>query len=281
MIDEQLKILLPYPLYSLYAENAPAEELRLTLGCRVLVKSGGHLRETHLVCTKELLEDIMRRMLNRSFYAHEETIREGYISLPEGLRAGVCGRAVCRNGKIFSVKDVTSLVLRIPRRIPGIERLAIDLLKKEDFTKGMLFYSLPGVGKTTLLRELAFSIGEKYRKSVALIDTRGELSAGIGNGAGLSVFLHYPKAEGVSIAVRTMSPDILVLDEIGSEECASLIEAGFGGVTALASCHASSLAELKERPGFSSLLRSGVFPHIARLTRKGEMLSIVLENEVL
>ena len=275
-----LETLLPYPLYALLSEKKDAEELRLSLGSRVILKAGGHVEASPLICTKELLDQTLDRMLNRSFYAHEESIREGYISLLGGMRAGVCGRAVVDGGKIKTVKEITSIVLRLPHRIRGVEKPIFDVLKIDQFTKGLLIYSLPGVGKTTVLRELAYRIGETENKSLALIDTRGELSAGIENCDGISVFLHYPKAVGASIAVRTMSPDLIVLDEIGPDECPALIEAGFGGVTALASCHAASLEELTRRPGFANLLSSGIFGHIVRLSRKGSDLSVRFEKEV-
>ena len=279
-MQDVLEALLPYPLYALLSEKKDAEELRLSLGSRVILKSGGRVEASPLICTKELLKETLDRMLNRSFYAHEDSIREGYISLPCGLRAGLCGQAVVDGGKIKTVKEITSIVLRIPHRIRGVEKPLFEALEKEGFTQGLLIYSLPGVGKTTVLRELAYRIGATGSKSLALIDTRGELSAGIENCDGISVFLHYPKAAGASIAVRTMSPDIIVLDEIGPEECPALIEAGFGGVTALASCHAATLEELRRRPGFAKLLSSGIFRHIVRLSRKGNDLSVRFEKEV-
>ncbi len=273
-----IKEMLPSPLYSFIDGEIPPEELRMRRGCRVLLKKDGISVATALICTDELMDQTLLGLTNRSFYSHEDTIREGYIPLPGGLRAGVCGRAVCEKGRILQVKDISSLILRIPRRIPHIETPLLEKMRETRFQCGTLLYSPPGVGKTTVLRELACTLSGKFQKNIALIDCRGELSAGLKECAGLSVFLHYPKSTAISIALRTMAPDMIILDEVGAEETEELLLCGNGGVPVVASVHGNSLAELKKRKSTEALLRSGMFGIFAGLTRSGQKTNFVFEE---
>lgn len=211
---------------------------------------------------------------NRSFYSHSDTILEGYISLPGGVRAGICGKAVCKEGKILSVKDISFLSLRIPRPVPGAADPLLNLLRSTDFRKGMLMYSPPGMGKTTVLRELARKLSSPpYLLSTALLDQRGELSAGLEDCPSLSVYLYYPKEKALSMALRTAAPDLIILDEIGKEECAGLAECGKGGVAVIASAHAAGHGELLARPGIAALLQTGMFDYLVGIERTGTKLS--------
>ncbi len=263
-----LKEYLPSALYSFLCDNPPPEELRMRRGCRVLLKKNGISIPTALICTDELMNETLARLTNRSFYSHEESIRNGYISLPGGIRAGVCGEAVCDRDKVLQIKKITSVVIRIPRRIPHIDRPLTEILKKDAFQKGALIYSLPGVGKTTVLRELACTLSGEYHINTALLDCRGELSAGLEHCDYLSVFLNYPKNEALSIAIRTMAPEMIILDEIGFEETDQLLSCGVGGIPAVASIHAGSLEELKKRSSSRKLLSSGIFSTVVRLERR-------------
>lgn len=269
---------LPFCLSSLVDQSDPPEELRMRRGTAVLTKRGGVFRSEHLICTDELMEKTLSVLTNRSFYTHAETVNEGYLSLPGGLRVGICGSAITEGGRIRAVRDISFLCLRIPRPLPGAaDRLFFEMqtLGRLD---GVLVYSPPGVGKTTVLRELARLLTKRAGKAVALIDTRGELSAGLEDCPNLAVYLHYPKAAGLAMAVRTVAPDTVILDEIGPEECEGLFLCGHSGVQTVASAHAASADELFSDPGISKLIAHGVFSLLVGLERRGGRLYFTFER---
>lgn len=249
------------------------EEIRLHCGRRVTLTSSGKNIPTSAVLTRQEMDRTLTRLCEGSVYAFRDTIAEGYIGLRGGVRVGVCGRAAISGGKICGVYDIDTLVLRIPHSSPALGREIADLIRKSDFMGGVLIYSPPGVGKTTLLRSLAkmMSSGE-HAVRVSVIDTRGELGYSLGeSGLCLDILSGYPKHIGISIASRTLSPQVIICDEIGSRaEAEAICEAQGCGVPLIATAHASSVRELLGRSGMSLLHRSGCFSNYVGITRRGE-----------
>lgn len=272
---QKLQKILPSSLFFLLSERSePPEELRMRVGHPVILKQYGKCALTHLVCTEDLMKETLSCCTNRSFYSHSDTILEGYIALPGGIRAGVCGKAICHEGKILSVKDISFFSIRIPRPVLGVANPLFTVLRSTNFQKGMLLYSPPGIGKTTVLRELTRTLASPpHLLSIALLDQRGELSAGLENCPSLSVYLYYPKEKALSVALRTAAPDLVILDEIGKEECSGLAECGKGGVAVIASAHAANHRELLARPGIAALLQAGMFDYLVGIRRTGKKLS--------
>ena len=258
---------LPSPLSFLLKDRPDLQELRLRVNAPVVITTPGGRSTTRLLCTEELLETTLQSLTEYSFYSHEDTIKEGYISLPHGIRLGLCGRAVCKKGEILSVKEVSFLCIRIPHSYKGLAAPLYDLLCRTRFQKGLLIYSLPGVGKTTVLKDLLRLLGQA-EKFVAVIDERGEFSPCENTGHGV-IYRHYPKSLAISMAIKTVTPDFLLLDEIGGAECAVLLENALCGVPIIASAHAESAKELLLRPGFDRLFAHGMFPLVAGITRIG------------
>jgi len=246
------------------------EEIRLCLGGHAYITVQGRVVRSSAVCTEEDIRKSLEALCGHSLYAHSETIREGFLFTETGLRVGVCGRAVCCAGKIELVTDISSLSIRIPSRHIGAADDLYSLVIGHGAPRGMLIWSPPGVGKTTALRELAVRLSTgstPYR--TAVIDTRYELTSGI-SGSTLDVFLGYPRSEGMEIAVRTMSPQIVICDEIAGEaDAAAVRSCAAAGVAVIASAHAGRTDDLREKPELRSLLDSGVFPLLAGLYRQG------------
>lgn len=219
-----------------------------------------------------------------SVYALEEELRQGFITLPGGHRVGLCGRAVVRNGAIRTQRDIGSLNVRIAREVPGAADALLPLLvDAAGLPMSTLVFSPPGMGKTTLLRDLARQISSGRPDlglgglRVGVVDERSELGGSRQGrptrdlGPRTDVLDGCPKAVGLTLLLRAMGPQVIVTDEVGRpEDAEALGEAVRCGVRVLASAHAGSLGEAASRPVLRGLLEAGVFGRLVRLgTRRG------------
>lgn len=222
-------------------------ELRLRAGhlSSLSVRRGKGLSNLPLsfVLSEGELRSIFRRVCDGSLYAFEESIKEGYLSLANGVRVGVGGRAVLRGGQIASVASITTLCFRVPHRAPHAADRLLSFFKQK--RGGILLFSPPGAGKTTLLREFAREVSRGQDACrCAVIDTRGEFF-GFERECLLDLLSGYPKAEGAEIAVRTLSPEVLVMDEIGEKEARALLSLTALGVPVVASAHGKTPEEIR------------------------------------
>ena len=230
-----------------------ADEIRICSSVPVVVTHDGKTYETAAVMTDEDMARTVRTVCGNSLYSHSETIREGYVVTSDGIRVGVCGRAVCDGGKIVSVTNFRSMVIRIPTRRIGFADELYDILSAESFAKNALVWSAPCGGKTTLLRELVHRMSSDKKVKTAVVDTRQEICDGL-EGDALFTLSGFPRAKGIEIAVRTLSPDVIVCDEIWSREDREAIEYAAGcGASVVASCHALTYADAVRRSGGKNL----------------------------
>ena len=246
-------------------------EVRLRAGRYAALTIGDESLLLPALVSEGELREVLAAITHGSLYAHREELIEGYIDLGGGVRVGIAGRAVREDGRISAVTDITSLAFRIPHRIPTAGAEAERIFRAEGGC-GLLVFSRPGAGKTTLLCDLARRLSEGVPPlRVALVDSRGELSAGgYGRGATVDILRGYTKAEGIERAVRTLSPEVVIVDEIGSRrEAEAVLGAAFSGVPIVATAHAASLPEVCARPAVLPLLRAGVFRFLIGLTRIG------------
>ena len=247
------------------------------------------------------LSQILRALCDYSVHSYTQDIAQGFITLPGGHRAGICGTAVCglrsqetgAGGETVAVRDISSINLRIARQVPGAAAELCGMLYAaahgEDALPNVLIAGPPGSGKTTILRDLALRLSSglcgAYRRT-AVVDERGELAGAREGapcrdvGANTDVLTGYPKGEGILLAIRSLSPEVIICDELGGEQDAAAIEAGLGaGVRFAASVHAGSAREVLERPIVKRLLRCGAFDYIVLLTKPGQSAAAILSAE--
>lgn len=222
---------------------------------------------------------------NHSLYTLEEELRKGFITLPGGHRVGLAGRTVLGGGRVEHLRDINSFNIRIARAVPGVaDRILPYLLDtKTKRVLHTLIISPPQQGKTTLLRDLArqLSQGWQSRKGgvpmgmkVGIIDERSEIAGsykglpGFDVGPRTDVLDGCPKAEGMMMMIRSMSPDVLIVDEIGRPEDADAVrEALYAGISVIASVHGRDLAEVAARPGLASVTAQQIFQMYVQLER--------------
>lgn len=244
-----------------------ADEIRMYVGGNIVCVAGGRNIRTSVVCTEEILRITVENLCGHSLYAHEESLRQGYIITAEGIRAGVAGRVIHSGDNIERITDFTSLCLRVPRRFPGVSDAICSYATADGLTSSVLIFSPPGVGKTTALREMADQLTKQHYR-VALIDTRYELGYGIG-GDFLDVFKGYPRSTGMEMAVRVMNPQFVICDEIFSEADANaVLQCASAGVAVVASAHGGSVEDLRRQRAINTLLERNVFRVLVQLHRK-------------
>ncbi len=239
-------------------------EIRLAVGRPITLTVGEKSVLLGDTVSNEEMTSTVANFCRGSLHSFEKTMAEGYIPLGNGCRVGVCGRY-----SEGSITEITSVVVRIPRSIYGIG----DGLCKRIIMSGggMLLYSPPGVGKTTLLRDIASTLSSPpYLRRVAVIDSRNEIFRPDAFRRSIAdIYNSYPKSVGIELAVRTMSPEYVVCDELGAGEADSVLSTQSFGVPLIASAHAPSLDALLARKVFRQLDECGIFATYVGIRREG------------
>lgn len=275
--------LLPQRLYDVVKKamalyKGVVSEIRIRADCPVFLTANGKNVSCGIKATYDEISKIVRVLCGNSMYSHSETIREGYICVKGGVRAGICGRAITEEGRIMTVTDISSVCIRIPHRVIGAADNIINTFLRDK--KGILIYSEPGVGKTTVLREFSVTLSSApYNMRVAVVDTRFEICGALGNGNCIDALCGYPRAKGIETALRVLSPELIVCDEIGNIDDAEAIVLSAGaGIPVVASVHAGTNKELLKKTFMSELLNNNIFGYIVKLSVENGIRQLNLFN---
>jgi stage III sporulation protein AA len=238
-----------------------AREIRLRAGQPVAVEYDNKRQFINAKVTPESLKSLIELFCDYSLHSFARQLSQGFITLKGGHRAGFCGTAVVddNNGRVTAIRDITSINLRIAREFIGCSDELFSRLNPENI-KSLLIIGKPMSAKTTVLRDFARNLSESGFK-VAVIDERGEIA--VGNlGANIDILNNFPKKAGFITALRALSPDFIVCDEIAddSEEISACLNSGVGVIMTM---HCSSLEEAKhakitENVQYIALLGTGL-----------------------
>lgn len=280
------------------------EEIRLrrdrplilaTGSCRLFIDDRGRAREAcpaPYMVTAEDMDRALQLVSGSSMYALEEEIRNGFVTIPGGHRVGITGRAVLEGGKVKTIKYISCMNIRLSREVPGAaDALMPGIIRPGDGTvMHTMIFSPPGCGKTTILRDVIRQLSSGIPSlgfkgvNVGMVDERSELAGchrGVPTmdvGVNTDVLDGCPKAEGMLMLLRSMSPRVIATDEIGGrDDVLALEEVLNAGVKMIFTVHGSSIQELSARPGLNYLLKLGVverFVKLGRLPRVGTVESI-------
>ncbi|MBQ7355946.1 MAG: hypothetical protein IJW66_00960 [Clostridia bacterium] len=227
--------------------------------------------------SEEELSGVVDRLCEGCLFAHRDTISLGYLSLPHGVRVGVAGRCRYEAGELVGVSDISGLVFRLPcGRCEFGEELYS--LYREHKPRGMLIYSPPGVGKTTALKYLAGRLGSgRGAVSVVVVDERCEFLHEDYENSRVDILRGYRKRLGIEIAVRTLSAECVIADELGADDVESVLDVMRFGVPFIASAHAGSAEELLKKPSMRPLFEAGAIDMLVGISREGKKYSLSRE----
>lgn len=253
-------------------QKEQAEELRLRAGhpMTVLLPQGEQVMGKETTVTQADLELLCDTVTGYSRYTAADTMARGYITAKGGFRIGLCGTAVMQDGRSTNLRSLSSACVRIAREIPGLaDDLAPQLFRSGTFCSTLII-APPGLGKTTLLRDLVRCLSDGTddlpAHRVALVDERGEVAVMVQGVAQMEIGCHTdvmdgcPKSVAIPMLLRSANPQIIAVDEITqNEDLLAMEEAAHCGVRFLATIHADAAADLQRRPLLRKLQRTQIF----------------------
>ena len=228
------------------------EEIRIKAGFDTIVISQGreHFLDDGGSVTPDVLEEILNRLLDYSYYAYEDELSNGFITIEGGHRVGICGRVTLNKDNVHLIKEISSLNIRKSRQILGVADKLIDvIIDKNDNISNTLIISPPKCGKTTLIRDISRILSIRGVR-VGICDERSEIAGCYGGKPGFDlgprtdILDRCPKAHGIRMLIRSMSPDVIVTDEIGkTEDMKAIEEALCAGIKIITTIHGGSYEE--------------------------------------
>lgn len=254
------------------------EEIRIRINRPIELTMRGAPTFLSYIIQPEDAVQLMNKISHFSIYTLEEELKRGYITVSGGHRIGLAGKVILENERVKAIRDISSFNIRIAKEKLGSAEPIIPYICNGNWMNTMII-GPPQTGKTTLLRDVARIISTGYRNiaasKVGIVDERSEI-AGCVNGIPQLTFGYRvdvldacPKAEGMMMMIRSMSPEVLVVDEIGRKEDSEAIqEAVHAGIKLFMTTHGTSLEEISKRPSLKEILSQGIFDRLIILSRK-------------
>ena len=233
-------------------------------------------KDNSIICDKSLIEGIILRASNHSIYSVNEDIKKGFITVSGGIRIGLCGDVVSENNIVKTIKNFNSINIRFPHEVKNCSLNIINYLIETGQVLNTLIVSPPGSGKTTFIRDICYQISSKnLALNLLLLDERNEISAssmGINQmdvGNLTDIMLYSTKKQGFENGIRSMSPNVIIADELGNkEDFDSILYASNCGVSVVATIHANSVIDLKNKSNFSEVLNKKIFKRYVFLSSR-------------
>lgn len=255
------------------------EEIRLRIGQPVWLlyermpfylkkdSSIGRGKELAYIVTEMDLKETLEYASGFSMYAYEHERRQGYLTIQGGHRIGMAGKVVMEQGKVKTISDIAMLNIRLAHECIGCAKKILPYIKEQEEVVSTLILSPPGGGKTTLLRDFIRELAsEEEGYTVGVVDERSELAAcykGVPQnqlGVTVDVLDGCSKAEGMRMLLRSMAPEIIAVDEIGSmEDIEAIRQVTNNGCRLLATMHGSNMEDMKKKHSVNILMEENVF----------------------
>ena len=258
-------------------------EVRLRVGKPIAVHYKGNYENItindnyqtkNIIATKELIDYVFTSATKHSLYAYNSEIKEGYVTTDSGIRIGLCGQVVYDKNEVATIKNITSMNIRISHQVKNCSARIIDFVAQNGIVKNTLIVSPPGAGKTTMIRDIVSKLAnEKNIQNILVVDERFEI-IGCGNGIfevgdGVDVVSGASKDFAFSRCLKTMNPSVIVTDEISSEkDIEEIKQATRSGVSVVATAHADGLNELRQKRFFSKLIEEKIFERFVVISKR-------------
>ncbi len=280
--------ILPEWLYQMLVKNYSLDEvyeIRIRINKPIMINHKGKylkledcrgFQKTTIIGSVELINYVVSVATKQSIYAYNNQIKNCYISTDSGIRIGLCGTVVYDEGNVSTIKNISSLNIRISHEVVNCSEKIINLIAGVNEIKNTLIISPPGAGKTTLVRDVVSKLTNFKINNILVVDERFEIAglSGLSNfnlGDAVDVISGSEKCFAFDSVLKTMNPSVIVTDEISKEvDIESIKQAVKSGVKVIATAHAKNILDLKTKKYFKLLIDEKYFERIVVLsTRNG------------
>ena len=291
--------ILPDWLYKIISQNYMLDdiyEIRLRQDKPIMVNHKGEYKQLKsnnrysgnvLISNVDLINYIIAVATKQSIYAYNNQIKNCYITTDSGIRIGLCGTVVYDNGQVSTIKNISSLNIRISHSVLNCSRKILSLLCNENEVYNTLIISPPGAGKTTMIRDIVLKLSNEMKvQNILVIDERYEIAglnfSKFNLGDGVDVVSGADKSFAFENTLKTMSPSVIVTDEVSREDDIDSIKQTIkSGVKVIATAHAKNILDLKNKKYFNGLIEDKYFERIVVLSKRsgvGTIESVLDEN---